>query len=144
MDAYREGEAARAAKIASAHLVVQNGIVGSGIHLLVDIYEISNRQMLTDANYIEGVLRAAAGEAKATVEACLLKPFPGGGVAGVLVLSESHISIHTWPEFGYAAIDIFMCGSTEPHKAVRYIGEACAGWLEYKEVLRGNILAKYL
>jgi S-adenosylmethionine decarboxylase len=47
----------------------------------------------------------------------------GQGVTGVLLLQESHISIHTWPEYDYAAIDVFMCGEAEPQRAVAYLIE---------------------
>ena len=54
-------------------------------------------------------------------------PFgPGLGVTGVVLLAESHISIHTWPEQGYAAIDIFMCGAAEPQRALDVLREALA------------------
>jgi S-adenosylmethionine decarboxylase len=43
---------------------------------------------------------------------------PNGGVSGVAVLSESHISVHTWPERGFAAFDVFMCGAAQPQKAI--------------------------
>jgi len=51
---------------------------------------------------------------------------PSGGVSGVAVLAESHISVHTWPERGYAAFDIFMCGNTDPRKAFLVLKQAFA------------------
>lgn len=133
-----------ATKIADSHLVVHHGRVGLGVHLLVDLYEVANRRMLTDGVFIEKCLREAATVSGATVEVAALKPFPGGGIAGVLVLSESHISIHTWPELGAAALDIFMCGSTDPFKGLRVIHRACEGILVYEPRLRGEKIARYL
>ncbi|WP_170384144.1 adenosylmethionine decarboxylase [Ruegeria atlantica] len=94
-------------------------IATSGIHILVDYY---GGQALTDAARIEGALTGAAIAAGATVLSGSFHKFGGhGGVTGVMLLAESHISIHTWPEQGYAAIDIFMCGDARPDKAVAYL-----------------------
>jgi len=61
-----------------------------------------------------------------------------GGISGVAVLAESHISIHTWPERGYAAVDVFMCGSAEPHKVVPILKHAFkAGRVSLSEQMRG-------
>jgi S-adenosylmethionine decarboxylase len=49
---------------------------------------------------------------------------PNGGVSGVAVLAESHISVHTWPERGYAAFDVFMCGAAEPERTIEVLREA--------------------
>jgi S-adenosylmethionine decarboxylase len=66
-------------------------------------------------------------------------PFgPGLGVTGVLLLKESHISIHTWPEHGFAAVDVFMCGAARPDKAVEAIAAAlAAGSVALREIARG-------
>jgi S-adenosylmethionine decarboxylase len=86
-----------------------------GTHLLVDLYGAAH---LTDALRLEAVLRAAAAAAGATVIAAHFRGFPGGaGVTGMLLLAESHISIHTWPELGYAAVDIFICGVADADAA---------------------------
>ena len=74
---------------------------------------------------IELALRRAVQAAGATLLHLHLHEFgSGGGVSGVAVLAESHISIHTWPERSYAAIDAFMCGSAEPHKVVPILRHA--------------------
>lgn len=79
-----------------------------GWHLLLDMY---GARHLTDATTLEAVLRRAAEAAGAQVISAHMHGFPGrGGVTGVVLLAESHISIHTWPELDYAALDIFMCG----------------------------------
>jgi S-adenosylmethionine decarboxylase len=84
-----------------------------GHHLLLDL---EGARML-DAATIEAVLRAAAEAAGARVLGAMLHPFAGGGVTGVLLLAESHISIHTWPERGFVALDVFLCGAADAEKA---------------------------
>lgn len=91
----------------------------SGTHILVDHF---GGEALADAARIETVLTEAARVAGATILSGSFHKFGGyGGVTGVLLLTESHISIHTWPEKSYAAIDIFMCGTAQPDKAVAYL-----------------------
>ncbi|NUE67543.1 adenosylmethionine decarboxylase [Snodgrassella sp. ESL0253] len=81
-----------------------------GQHCLLDVYQL-NSSWLQDAIAIEKVLLQVAQMAQAHILASHFHTFGGsGGVTGVLLLAESHISIHTWPEHHYAAIDIFMCG----------------------------------
>ncbi len=81
-----------------------------GKHVLADFAECAGA--LDDLPLIERTLREAAEIAGATVLDCRLHHFgDGAGVTGVALLAESHISIHTWPEHGYAAIDLFLCGS---------------------------------
>ena len=79
-----------------------------GRHLIADLHDCIG---LADPARIETCLRDAARAADATVIEVRLHHFgPGQGVTGVALLAESHISIHSWPEHGYAAVDIFMCG----------------------------------
>lgn len=86
-----------------------------GTHLLIDFYGAAH---LTNALQLEAALRAAAAAAEATVIAAHFRSFSGeSGVTGMLLLAESHISIHTWPELGYAAVDIFMCGVADADAA---------------------------
>ena len=87
-----------------------------GLHLLVDFWQCRG---LLDAEGIERTLRAAASACGATVLNVMLHNFgEGGGITGVALLAESHISIHTWPETGYAAMDLFMCGHCDPRAAL--------------------------
>jgi S-adenosylmethionine decarboxylase len=98
------------------HFVERNGLRYAGTHLIVDLWD---GEHFDDVGVIELALRRAVQAAGATLLHIHLHEFTaGGGVSGVAVLAESHISIHTWPERGYAAIDVFMCGSAEPHKVV--------------------------
>jgi S-adenosylmethionine decarboxylase len=78
----------------------------------------------TDPARIEAALIGAAEAAGATVLSAHLHPFVGGGITGVLLLAESHISIHTWPEHDYAALDLFMCGAARIEAAADYLDAA--------------------
>ena len=98
------------------HFVSKDGLQYAGTHLLVDLWGAKN---LTDADLIETALKECISTCGATLLSLHLHCFSeNGGISGVAVLSESHISIHTWPERDYAAIDIFMCGDAKPHKAI--------------------------
>ncbi|MDA0822792.1 MAG: adenosylmethionine decarboxylase [Proteobacteria bacterium] len=84
----------------------------AGDHLLIEFWGAKN---LTNVDTIREALEAGATAAGATILHSHYHRFgDGGGVSGVTVLSESHISIHTWPERSYAAIDVFMCGDCDP------------------------------
>lgn len=89
-----------------------------GRHLLADLYGCP---VLDDVALIETALRAAAERAGASVIGLHLHHFgEGQGVTGVVLLAESHMSIHSWPEHGYAAVDIFLCGARhDPAKALQ-------------------------
>lgn len=101
---------------AKDYFVSRDGLKFAGAHLLLDLWGAAN---LTDPDAIERALVAAAEAANATILHVHLHQFsPDGGVSGVLVLAESHISIHTWPERAFAAIDIFMCGACDPYLSV--------------------------
>ena len=70
-----------------------------------------NREILNDLSFIKDLLSESATRAGATVLGESFHKFNPHGVSGVVVIAESHISIHTWPEHGYAAVDIFSCGT---------------------------------
>lgn len=98
------------------YFVERNGVRFAGTHLLIDLW---GADRLDDTALIEAALRECAETAGATILHCHLHHFsPNGGVSGVLVLAESHISVHTWPERSYAALDIFMCGACDPFTAI--------------------------
>ena len=98
------------------YFVERDGVVFAGTHLIVDLWDAES---LDDLEHIEAALRECVEVSGATLLHIHLHHFtPNGGVSGVAVLAESHISIHTWPERAYAAIDIFMCRACDPHDAV--------------------------
>ena len=98
------------------HFITRNGLTFAGSHLIIDLWEAEG---LGDRDRIEQALIDAVKEAGATLLHIHLHTFTdGGGISGVAVLAESHISVHTWPEKGYAAFDVFMCGDAEPRKAL--------------------------
>ncbi|ABC22492.1 adenosylmethionine decarboxylase [Rhodospirillum rubrum] len=120
------------------HFIKENGLTFAGRHLILDLWEAKG---LDDIDLIERAMRAAVDASGATLLHIHLHHFsPNGGVSGVAVLAESHISIHTWPECGYAALDIFMCGDAEPLKAVPVFRDAFgAGHATLTEHKRGVV-----
>jgi len=92
-----------------------------GTHLLVEL-KGCNVKILNDLKRIEDALVSAAKEAKATIVETYFHKFSPFGISGVVVIAESHLSIHTWPEYGYAAVDIFTCGDTlQPAVAAAFL-----------------------
>src|SRR3546814_19315947 len=91
----------------------------AGTHLIVDLW---GAERIDDLAYVEDTLRECVEAAKATLLHIHLHHFtPNDGISGVAVLAESHISIHSWPESGSAALDIFLFGPAEPHRAVEVL-----------------------
>jgi S-adenosylmethionine decarboxylase len=118
------------------HFALRNGVRCAGVHLIVDLYEAEH---LDDIDHIEATLRHCVEAARATLLHIHLHHFQPNGVSGVAVLAESHISIHTWPEAGYAALDVFMCGSANPDACVPVLREAFrAKRVGVSELLRGQ------
>jgi S-adenosylmethionine decarboxylase len=106
----------------SDHFVHKDGMLFAGTHLIIDLWGASR---LDEIDHIETTLREAVDAAGATLLHIHLHHFtPNGGVSGVAVLAESHISIHTWPERDYAALDVFMCGDALPHQAIPVLKRA--------------------
>ena len=118
------------------HFIERDGMRFAGTHLIVDLWQASS---LDNVKVVEAALRGAAEAAGATLLNIDLHCFtPNGGITGVAVLAESHISIHTWPECAYAAVDVFMCGDAEPHKAIEVLRHAFRpGMLTISEHKRG-------
>jgi S-adenosylmethionine decarboxylase len=106
------------------HFITRDGVTFAGHHLIIDLWDAEG---LDDKARIEAAMREAVEAAGATLLHIHLHTFtPNGGVSGVAVLAESHISVHTWPEKGYAAFDVFMCGDAEPKKALKVLERAFA------------------
>jgi len=92
-----------------------------GIHLLIELWSC-NTHKIDNLDYLEKVMSQAAEVAGATVLRTAFQDFNPQGVSGVVVIAESHLTIHTWPEYGYAAVDIFTCGtSVNPWKAAGFL-----------------------
>jgi S-adenosylmethionine decarboxylase len=118
------------------HFAVRKGVRCAGVHLIVDLH---GARGLNDIDLIETTLRRCVDAAGATLLHIHLHHFQPSGVSGVAVLAESHISIHTWPEAGYAALDIFMCGNADPDACIPVLREAFkAKRVDVDELLRGR------
>ncbi|MFC1977327.1 adenosylmethionine decarboxylase [Chloroflexota bacterium] len=92
-----------------------------GKHLLLELKDC-DREVLNDLGFLKGILLTAASEAGATILGESFHQFEPHGVSGVVIIAESHLFIHTWPECGYAAVDIFTCGdSVQPEKAAQIL-----------------------
>ena len=113
---------AAAEDVAQDHFIERDGEIFAGFHLIVDLW---NGRGFDDQDLLEGTLRRMVEVAGATLLHIHLHRFsPNGGISGVAVLAESHISVHTWPERGYAAFDVFMCGDARPHEAIAVLRHA--------------------
>lgn len=88
-----------------------------GTHLLIDLSGV-DRALLDDVDTVRDLLRQAALDGGATVVNECLHRFAPQGISGVIVLAESHLAIHTWPEHGTAAVDVFTCGQPRIAQAV--------------------------
>ena len=94
-----------------------------GKHLLLELNDCDPK-LLNDINFIREIMLAAANESGATVLGESFHQFSPQGVSGVILIAESHLSVHTWPEHGYAGADIFTCGTrVKPEKAAAVIIE---------------------
>ena len=92
-----------------------------GRHVIADLHDVS-AELLCSIDFWKEILIDGAKKSGATVLSNHFHHFGEGyGLTGVIVLAESHISIHTWPEKNYAAIDVFMCGTCDPEVAVDHI-----------------------
>jgi S-adenosylmethionine decarboxylase len=111
-----------------------------GKHVLVDMHGC-DPELLKKVDFISDAMHQAAKKSKATIVGKFFKQFDPWGVSGVIVIAESHISIHTWPEHGLASIDYFSC-SDEPmiHLAVEHLSKMLgAKEMQIAELRRGNM-----
>ncbi len=120
------------------YFVRRDGMIFAGTHLLIDLWGASR---LDEPDHIDQALRQGALAAGATILHSHFHHFtPNGGVSGVIVLAESHISIHTWPERAFAAIDVFMCGACDPRLSVPVISQAFSPVrIDVSEERRGRV-----
>ena len=94
-----------------------------GRHLLLELFDC-DLDAITNLESVKGALVEAAKRAQATIVDVVFHEFNPFGISGVVVIAESHLSIHTWPEHRYAAVDIFSCGETlQPEVAATYLVE---------------------
>ncbi|AEE96850.1 adenosylmethionine decarboxylase [Mahella australiensis] len=109
-----------------------------GRHILAEMYGCAP-EILDDQETVEKIMVQAAIEAGAEIREVAFHKFSPQGVSGVVVISESHLAIHTWPEFGYAAVDVFTCGTrVNPWDACNYLTEKFrAEHMTATEVKRG-------
>lgn len=118
------------------HFIRRGGKVFAGTHLIIEVIDGTG---LDDQSRIEQAFRDCVDECGATLLHLHTHKFSPQGVSGVAVLAESHISVHTWPEIGYGAFDVFMCGDAEPWRAVSVLRNAfAAGDVRVRELLRGE------
>ena len=119
------------------HFIIKDGVEYSGTHLLIDLWGVNR---LDDVQFIEKILIKCVEACHASLLHIHLHQFSdSGGISGVAILAESHISVHTWPERNYAAFDVFMCGEAKPLNAVDILKKAFAPQrLNVKEILRGQ------
>lgn len=92
-----------------------------GTHLLVELRDC-NPKIIKDLAKVKNALVSAAKEAKATIVDISFHEFNPFGISGMVIIAESHLSIHTWPEYSYAAVDIFTCGDLiKPEVAASFL-----------------------
>ena len=111
-----------------------------GRHILAEFYDC-DQDILNDYEKVELHMKRAAIECGATIVSSTFHKFNPHGVSGVVVIAESHLAIHTWPEYGYAAVDVFTCGETvDPWIAAESLKESLrADNIKTVEINRGEI-----
>lgn len=90
----------------------------TGLHLIGDLYGcLCDSRLMLDAQYLENFCKERVAAAGLTTVGSLFHGFgEGGGVTGAVVLAESHLAIHTWPEAGYVTLDVYVCNYTENNR----------------------------
>lgn len=111
-----------------------------GRHILVEMYNC-DQDIVKNHDLVEEHMIEAANKIGATVVESVFHKFNPWGVSGAVIIKESHLTIHTWPEYGYAAIDLFTCGEgIDPLKGFDYLKEVFrSDRTEYKEITRGDM-----
>ncbi|SEF76868.1 adenosylmethionine decarboxylase [Marinobacterium lutimaris] len=120
------------------YFIQRDGYQFAGTHLIIDLFGASH---LDNLERMERALRDAVEASDATLLHIHLHHFtPNGGISGVAVLAESHISVHTWPERDFAAFDVFMCGAARPEQSIAVLEQAFEPrQLKVKELQRGRV-----
>ncbi len=110
-----------------------------GKHLLLELIDC-DAGLLNDVEYLRKVVSDTARQIGATVIKDSFYQFTPQGVSGVLIIAESHISIHTWPEYRFAAVDVFTCGDViDPKNAIKpFVEKLKAASSSYVEMKRGT------
>ncbi|MCK5889614.1 MAG: adenosylmethionine decarboxylase [Methylococcales bacterium] len=103
-----------------------------GKHLIIDLYHAHH---LDDVELVKKAIHHIISATKTTLLSENFHRFQPSGVTGIACLAESHISVHTWPEHGFAAFDLFMCGDSEPERAIKILKHYFGG-IEKITVLR--------
>jgi len=111
-----------------------------GNHLIIELYECHS-ETINDVQSVEEKLVEAVNISGANVVQSVIHKFNPHGISGVVVIEESHFSVHTWPEYGYCALDIFTCGDEiDCHSALQYLKkEFQAKHLSVTEMKRGML-----
>lgn len=118
------------------HFIRRDGAIFAGTHLII---EVVGGHGLDDEARIRRAFIDSVNAAGATLLHIHTHKFTPQGVSGVAVLAESHISVHTWPEIGYGAFDVFMCGDADPWKAIPILKRAFhTDDVRVKELRRGE------
>jgi S-adenosylmethionine decarboxylase len=108
-----------------------------GRHLIAEYYDCDSH-VLDDVDTVRGAMLDAATAVGATVIGEAFHRFEPQGLSGTVVIAESHLSIHTWPENGYVAVDIYTCGGLDPRRGFELLAERLgAGSSRVQEILRG-------
>jgi len=109
-----------------------------GRHLVIDLWDC-DPELLKKIGTVQKSMVDAALEGDADIREVIFHQFEPDGVSGVVVISESHLTIHTFPEHAYASVDVYTCGNMDPHVSMRVVAERLkAGSYEMVEVIRGQ------
>lgn len=121
---------------ASFHNPLVDGVPFAGVHLLAEFWDPVR---IEEPEALRAVIAEAARRARCEVLCLEVRTFEPQGITGFALLAESHLSIHSWPELGFVAIDLFTCGlDTAPHAALAYLREVYnPGRVDLTEVKRG-------
>lgn len=113
-----------------------------GNHIIMDLYGC-DADKLDDVDYIRDALEKAAAAAGATIVQTVMHRYLPQGITGICLVQESHLSIHTWPEYEFVAVDIFMCGKEgDPEKALDYLQNVLGGKdRQVQKMVRGKLPA---